>query len=45
MISKEEIVAKNGNGGASERVSDKESREKKKDDDIWDIPTFLRKKK
>ena len=45
MVTKEEIIAKNDNSGTSGRVSEKESREKKKDDDIWDIPTFLRKKK
>lgn len=29
----------------NDKSTDKESKEKKKDDDIWDIPTFLRKKK
>ena len=44
VLAKDESALK-GNGVMGERATDKESREKKKDDDVWDIPTFLRKKK
>ena len=38
----EEKVVKNGNGNGN---GEKESKEKKKEEDVWDIPTFLRKKR
>lgn len=41
IAEEKERFVKNGNGGDK---SEKDSKEKKKDDSIWDIPTFLRKK-
>ncbi len=42
VMMEEKPLRLNGN---SDRPVEKESKEKKKDEDIWDIPTFLRKKK
>lgn len=43
IIMEDKPLRLNGNG--LDRPVEKETKEKKKDEDIWDIPTFLRKKK
>ncbi len=43
VMMEEKPLRLSGNG--LDKPAEKESKEKKKDDDIWDIPTFLRKKK
>lgn len=43
VIMEDKPLRLNGNG--LDRPVEKETKEKKKDEDVWDIPTFLRKKK